>query len=144
HMVTDFGDATAVAFSVALQTDGKILAAGVFFQGGTNNIALARYNTDGTPDASFGTGGRLTTNFAGVGAVAFSVAPQPDGKVVVAGWANINGGADFALVRYNSNGTLDTSFGTGGRVSTAFADSQGSSLAVVFAIAVQPDGDIVA
>jgi uncharacterized delta-60 repeat protein len=142
-VTTDFS-VTDVAFSVALQTDGKIVAAGVTHIDGINNIALARYNSDGTLDASFGTGGRVTTNFAGVGAVAFSVAVQPDGKVVVAGWANIAGGADFALARYNSDGTLDASFGTGGKVTTNFADSQGSSLASVFSIAVQPDGKIIA
>jgi uncharacterized delta-60 repeat protein len=142
-VTADFG-ITDVAFSVALQTDGKILAAGVTHIDGINNIALARYNSDGTLDASFGTDGRVTDNFAGVGAVAFAVAPQPDGKIVAAGWTGINGGADFALVRYNGNGTLDAGFGTAGRVITDFADSQASSVAGVFSIAVQPDGKIVA
>jgi len=142
-VTTNFFGATDVAFAVALQTDGKIVAAGVTHDG-LNTIALARYNSDGTLDAGFGTGGKVTDNFAGVGAVAFAVAAQPDGKVVVAGWANIAGGADFALVRYNSNGTLDASFGTSGKVTTKFPDSQGSSLASVFSVAVQPDGKIVA
>ena len=83
-VTTDFTGATDVAFAVALQTDGKIVAAGVTHDG-LNNIALARYNSDGTLDASFGTGGQVTANFAGVGAVAFSVAAQPDDHRVAFG-----------------------------------------------------------
>jgi len=144
-VTTDFGGAFEGAWSVALQPDGKIVAAGLTLISGINQFALARYNSDGTLDASFGTGGRVTTAFPGATiANAFSVALQPDGKVVVAGWTNIDGGADFALARYDSTGTLDTSFGTGGRVITAFADSQGHSLAGVFCVVVQPDGKIVA
>jgi uncharacterized delta-60 repeat protein len=125
-VTTDFGGSFEGAWSVALQTDGKIVAAGLTVIGGINQFALARYNSDGTLDANFGTGGRVTTVFAGASiANAFSVALQLDGKIVVAGWTNIDGGADFALARYDSTGTLDTSFGTGGRVITAFADSQG-------------------
>src|SRR5262245_33812191 len=142
---TDFGGNFEGAWSVALQEDGKIVAAGLTTLSGINQFALARYNSDGTLDASFGTGGRVTTGFPGASvANAFSVALQPDGKVVVAGWTNIDGGADFALARYTSTGSLDASFGTGGRVITAFADSQGLSLAGVFSVAVQPDGNIVA
>src|SRR5262245_12852436 len=141
---TDFGGAFEGAWSVALQTDGKIVAAGLTVNSGVTQFALARYNTDGSLDASFGTGGRVTTGFPGVSATGFSVALQPDAKIVVAGWAAINGGADFALARYDSTGALDASFGTGGRVTTNFADSQGQSLASVFSLAVQPDGKIVA
>ena len=145
RVTTDFGGGFEGVWSVALQEDGKIVAAGLTQTGGISQIALARYNSNGTLDASFGTGGRLTTAFPGASvAIAFSVAVQPDGKVVVAGWTNIDGGADFALVRYTSTGTLDASFGTGGRVVTAFPDSQGLSVAGVFSVAVQPDGKIVA
>src|SRR5262245_33271373 len=144
RVTTDFGGAFEGAWSVAVQTDGKIVAAGLTGSFGTNNFAVARYNSDGTLDTGFGTGGRVITGFLGVTAVALSVAAQTDGKVVVAGLAGIDGGADFALVRYNSNGTLDTGFGTGGRVTTNFPDSQRLSLAAVFSVAVQPDGKIVA
>src|SRR5262245_10810056 len=125
-VTTDFGGAFEGAWSVALQPDGKIVAAGLTILSRTNQFALARYTSDGTLDAGFGTGGRVTTGFPGATvANAFSVAIQADGKVVVAGWTNIDGGADFALARYDSTGTLDASFGTAGRVITAFADSQG-------------------
>ena len=104
-------------------------------------FAVRRYTGNGTLDASFGTGGRVTTDFAGPNDQAESVAVQPDGRIVVAGAAGpfINRGFDFALARYNSNGTLDTSFGTSGKVTTDFAGAND----VPFSVAVQPDGNIV-
>src|SRR5262245_4675492 len=202
-VITDFGG-PAAARTVAVQADGKILAAGVAFFNGVTNFAAARYNSDGTLDASFGTGGIATTafdfpgnfdrvftivrqpdgkfvavgstvitpfaNFAlarfnangtldasfgtggivttgfGVSAEAYSAAVQADGKIVAAGEGNFNGGDDFALVRYNSNGTLDTTFGAGGKVTTTFnaPPSPSSLFAQAFSVAVQPDGRIVA
>jgi len=130
--------------SVVLQPDGKIVLAGStldvnFFA----NFALARFNSDGTLDASFGTGGTVTTSF-GVSAEPSSVAVQADGKIVAAGEANVDGGEDFALVRYNSNGSLDATFGTGGKVTTAFPGPAGQRFAFAFSLAVQPDDRIVA
>jgi uncharacterized delta-60 repeat protein len=144
------GFSYAQAFSVAVQPDGRIVAAGnkeigaCLFNGLEQpcfDFALARYNSDGTLDASFGTGGRVTTDFAGPNDQAESVVVQPDGRIVVAGAAGpfINRGFDFALARYNSNGTLDTSFGTSGKVTTDFAGAND----VPFSVAVQPDGNIV-
>src|SRR5262245_12222163 len=144
-VTTSFDGGFEGAWSVALQEDGKIVAAGLTQTGGISQIALARYNSGGTLDASFGTGGRVTTAFAGASkSIAFSVAVQADGKVVVAGWTDAAGPADFALVRYTSSGALDASFGTGGLVITAFPDPSGPSIAGIFRIAVQPDGKIVA
>src|SRR5262245_24477127 len=130
--------------SVVLQPDGKIVLAGStldvnFFA----NFALARFNSNGTLDASFGTGGTVTTSF-GVSAEPWSVAVQADGKIVAAGEANVDGSEDFALVRYNSNGTLDATFGTGGKVTTACPGPAGQRSAFAFSLAVQPDGRIVA
>jgi uncharacterized delta-60 repeat protein len=130
--------------SMVLQPDGKIVLAGSTVANSLANFALARYNSNGTLDATFGTGGTVTTNFGQVSAEAWSVAIQADGKIVAAGEANINGGEDFALARYNSNGTLDATFGTGGKVTTAFPGQGGTSLTFSFALAVQPDGKIVA
>src|SRR4029077_17412435 len=108
------------------------------------DFALARYNSNGTLDASFGTGGRLTTDFAGANDQTDSVAVQPDGRILAAGAAGpyINRGFDFPLARYNSNGTLDTSFGTSGKLTTNFGGfndwpSEPS------AVALQGDGKIV-
>src|SRR5262245_7025773 len=139
-VTTDFAASLTQAVSVALQTDGKIVAAGQTFVNGSLDFALARYNPDGTLDASFGTGGTVTTDFASRQDRAFSVAIQPDRKIVAAGQATI-GGFDFALARYNPDGTLDASFGTGGMVTTSFV---GGSFDFAFSVALQPNGKIVA
>src|SRR5262245_49687801 len=71
----------------------------------------------GALDPTFGSGGKVTTDFGGVLDQAASVVIQPDGKVVAAG---VGGFVDFALARYNANGTLDPTFGSGGKVTTDF------------------------
>jgi len=130
--------------SLAIQWDGKIVVAGKTFIGGGFDIALARYNSDGTLDASFGAGGKVTTDLGGPNDGAFSVAVQADGKIVASGMANVARGLGFALARYNSNGTLDASFGAGGVVISDFGLlTQGFSNAVAFAVAIRPDGKIV-
>jgi len=134
------------ASSVALQPDGKIVLAGSTVLNPFAVFALARFNGNGTLDASFGTGGIVTTAFGQVSAEAWTVGVQADGKIVAAGYSNTNGGHDFALARYNSNGTLDATFGTGGKVSTSFlgSPSQGFSNAEVNSVTFQPDGRILA
>jgi uncharacterized delta-60 repeat protein len=129
-------------FTVVVQPDGKFVAVGSTVNLYAN-FALARFNANGTLDASFGTGGIVTT-FFGVSAEATSAVVQADGKIVAAGYANLDGGESFALARYNSNGTLDTTFGTGGKVGTAFDSGHGFSYAQASSVAVQPDGRIVA
>jgi uncharacterized delta-60 repeat protein len=142
-VTTDFGSPWERATSVAIQSDGKIVVAGGSVVGFFNDFALARYNTDGTLDAGFGTGGTVLTDF-GVSAQAYAMAVQPDGKIVVAGEANIDGGDNFEVVRYNSDGSLDESFGTGGKVSTDFGlGEQGFSYAQGYSLTIQPDGKLV-
>jgi len=146
-VTTAFGQVSAQAYSIALQQDGKIVVAGVANIDGGEDFALVRYNSNGTLDVSFGTGGKVTTDFDLVGqgfsfAFASSVAVQQDGRIVAAGDAYIDGGRDFALARYNNNGTLDASFGTGGKVNTNFSGSTFADFAN--SVAVQPDGKIVA
>src|SRR5439155_10672104 len=102
------------------------------------DFALARYNADGSVDLTFGSGGRVVTDFGGDDA-AFALAVQPDGKIVVAGVSTGGGSMDFALARYDSDGALDATFGSGGRVVT---DLGGQDEA--FALVVQPDGRLVA
>lgn len=106
-------------FAVTVQADGKVLIAGRADIGGLagSDFAVARFNADGTPDSSFGTGGLVTTDLGSPSDSACCIAVQSDGKIVLAGETTRSStGTDFALVRYNSNGTLDSSFGTGGKV----------------------------
>jgi len=141
-VTTQFGTSQSEAAAVVLQSDGKFVAAGYSFNGTNSDIALARYNANGSLDTTFGTGGIVTTDIGNVDNASFALAIQPaDGKLIAAG-SSINGtNDDFALVRYNTNGTLDNTFGTGGIVTTNFA---GNSFDYIEAVALQPDGKIVA
>jgi uncharacterized delta-60 repeat protein len=90
-----------IGLGVAIRSDGKIVAVGRSFAPGRTAFAVARYNTNGTLDTTFGTGGKATTSFVGSSVdQAFSVAIQPDGKAVVAGSADVNLTTQFALARY--------------------------------------------
>jgi uncharacterized delta-60 repeat protein len=145
-VLTDFGLGNDdVAFAVALQPDGKIVVAGTSptWASGSYDFALARYLPNGTLDASFSSDGRVLTDFvSGSDDVAYAVALQPDGKIVVAGISIFpsSGNVDFTLARYLPNGTLDASFSGDGKVLTDF---EGGSDDVASAVALQPDGKIV-
>ena len=139
-VTTAFGAGNGMAFSVAIRpADGKIVAAG-YSDAGNFTFALARYNPDGSLDTSFDTDGKVTTTIGSSGDTAYSVAIQSDGKIVAAGYANNGGKYDFGLVRYNDDGSLDASFDTDGKVTTAF----GSGSDTAYSIAIQSDGRIVA
>jgi uncharacterized delta-60 repeat protein len=100
--------------AVAIEPDGKILAAGM----SGNDFAVARYNTNGSLDITFGNRGVATTGFSKNSFdEIFAVGLQADGKIVVAGGTTPANSTtrELAVVRYNANGTLDTSFGTGGK-----------------------------
>ena len=134
------GTVTSIAArGVVLQGDGKIVVAG---GEPVSAFAAARYNTNGTLDTSFGGSGVVTTSFT-LPATGNSVALQSDGRIVVAGVLGdgaITSNGNYALVRYNSNGSLDTSFGSAGRLVTdvtGFSDSAEG-------VKVQSDGKIVA
>ena len=136
------------AADVALQADGKIIAAGTVFvdfvigDSSDTDFALARYNSDGTADVTFGNGGQVMTDFVGKEDDAFSILVQPDGKIVAVGSANDPATYyDFAAARYLGNGTLDTTFGAGGKVRTDFGDQNFDR---AHSAALQPDGKIVA
>ncbi|HSB10092.1 MAG TPA: delta-60 repeat domain-containing protein [Blastocatellia bacterium] len=140
-VVTDFSGNDDGASSVAIQPDGKIIAAGTSTaQGGTPDFALARYNVDGSLDASFGSNGKVTTDFFQDGDFLHAVAIQEDGRIVAAGSAMEPGaGSEFALARYNPDGSLDTSFGANGKATTSFSGNDAA-----FAVVVTPAGKIVA
>ncbi|HUO74399.1 MAG TPA: DUF4395 family protein [Solirubrobacteraceae bacterium] len=141
--ITDFGGADDHAYDAALTPDGGIVAVGSADPGGLvkADFAIARYNPDGTPNTNFGTGGIVMTDIRGDADQAEAVGVQADGKILVAGHAATVAGriTDFALVRYNPDGTLDQSFGNHGIVTTDFG---GDDTAV--ALGIQADGKIVA
>jgi uncharacterized delta-60 repeat protein len=142
QVVTDLGSGDDYAQGVVIQPDGKIVVAGYTGTGLAHDFAVVRYNSDGTLDTSFGTGGQVVTDFGGNDTGA-AVALQSDGKIVVAGSydsSNSLSDADFALARYNADGTLDGTFGSGGKVVTNF---NGSSNDVAHALALQADGKVV-
>ena len=129
------------ALGVAIQGDGRIIVVGYTRPGLGFNFALARYNTDGSLDGSFGVGGKVTSGVAGL---AYAVAIQPDGRIVVAGELAITSPigtdfADFALARFNPNGSLDTTFGSAGRLTTDIGAGTNSARNIV----LQPNGAIV-
>ena len=137
---TDFGT-SAGSRGVYIQTDGKILVAGsVTAPGSATDFAIARYNPDGSLDSSFGTGGKVTTPVTQFTDVANTIAVQFDGRIVVAGAAEDGAlNARFGAVRLNPNGSLDSTFGTDGKIFFGVgAASQG-----VKRILLLPDGKIV-
>jgi uncharacterized delta-60 repeat protein len=144
-VATDFG-AADVAGGVAVQADGKIVAAGYSEDLDINasEFVLARYTADGALDPGFGDSGTVRTAFgASSKDAAFAVAVQPDGKIVAGGGALIPGSGastDFALARYNPDGSLDPTFGGGtGKVLTDLLSTE-----FVTGLAIEPTGKIIA
>jgi uncharacterized delta-60 repeat protein len=138
-----YGGASAWAVTTETvngQTD--ILTVGGVSAGATGDaFALARYTPNGSLDTSFGNGGTVVTQVSGGNADLAGVAIQADGKIVATG----GGGGYFTLARYNGNGTLDSTFGSGGLVQTTFLLANGTQAGGAgHAIAVQPNGEIVA
>jgi uncharacterized delta-60 repeat protein len=137
-------------YSNVVQGDGKLVVAGRTgsgFAGGDGSewdFGLVRYNPDGSLDASFGTGGKLITDFGGRGDYGYSVIVQTDGKLVTAGYsvgfkASVGyNDYDFAVARYNADGSLDTTFGDGGRLLTDRLHGD-----VAYEVALQPDGKVL-
>jgi len=137
--ITPIGVGDDYAISLALQPDGKIIVSGVCSNGANSDFCLARYLANGTFDTSFNSTGKVITPIGSSDDYGYSVALQPDDKIVVAGYCVSGANFDFCLARYLANGTLDTSFGSTGKVITAI----GSGTDVANSAALQPDGKIV-
>jgi len=138
-VIAPIGVGDDYAISLALQPDGKIIVAGVCSNGANSDFCLARYLANGAFDTSFNSNGKVITPIGSSDDYGYSVALQPDGKIVVAGYCSNGANLDFCLARYLANGTLDTSFGSTGKVITAI----GSNTDVANSAALQPDGKIV-
>lgn len=150
-VTTDFGRQEGVS-DMVIQADGKIIAVGSTSLIDSNpDFAIARYNSDGSLDSSFGVEGKVETNFVDSPFgdsldYASSVAIQTDGKIVVAGTTEITWNSllqNFAIARYNPDGSLDTSFGTGGKVTINFSYTFNSLEDYARDVVIQPDGKIV-
>ncbi len=140
-----------VAMTLALQPDGKIVAAG--FNGAPmtpqvpSDFVIVRYNSNGSVDTAFGTGGIVITDFNNDVDFASSLVIQPDGKMVVGGWTynRNNSSYDFALARYDLNGNLDNGFGSGGKIVSDFGSIPNDPRDdILTSMVLQPDGKILA
>ena len=132
----------AFAAALAVQADGKAIQVGSYTDNSFSEVAIARINPDGSADTAFGHNGQVTTSLGGGDANALDVLVQPDGKIVAGGYFEAGlRNADFALVRYNSDGTLDPAFGRGG---IATNDLKNNTDDKITAMALQSDDKIVA
>ena len=147
RIINDYTNDGDEFWGVVIQPDGKIIAVG--YVDGTRTRIVARYNSDGTTDTTFGTNGIFTAPLAysnnTVTQDNAKVLLQPDGKILVCGTHKLESGADrFGVYRLNSNGTLDTTFGDSGQATarfTTFAPNLGDR---PFGMELQADGKIVA
>lgn len=131
---------SATAAAVALQPDGKIVAAGSV-QASGSDFALVWYRPDGTLDTTFGADGRVISDLGGTD-IARAMVLQPDGEIIAGGrQSDISGFHSFILARYQPNGALDISFAGTGQVVTAVGTGGSSS---IYALVLQPNGKIVA
>ncbi|MBI1818209.1 MAG: DUF4215 domain-containing protein [Deltaproteobacteria bacterium] len=133
--------------AVAVEPAGKIVGVGTSeLDPGGFGVLLLRYDTDGALDSAFGVNGVVTTRFADAGAIATDLVLQADGKIVVGGGKTIDpvGHNQFLVMRYDSNGSLDPTFGMGGVVTINIPGASAGREAHVEALAVQSDGKIVA
>lgn len=136
----DIAGAHDFAQAMGLQLDGRIVIAGYARVGGTNDFAVARLESDGSADTSFGVGGVATAAILSDNDEARAMLIQPNGKIVLAGYAR-NGSAvnEFAVARFESDGSLDTSFNTTGTETIAI----GSQNDYAYSVAIQGDGRIL-
>lgn len=136
RLIADISGESDRISAVAVQPDGKIVVGGTWGYGPKFDFELARFNVDGTFDATFGAGGKVLSDLSDDSYnEVWDLVLQPDGKILAAG----NVGPKLTVVRYNPDGTFDTGFGVGGVASTTI----GQYGARGFGAALQPDGKIV-
>jgi uncharacterized delta-60 repeat protein len=144
--VTDFNKLTDHGQAVALQPQAtgpaKILVGGIaetkVRSGVSSDFGLVRYNASGTLDTTFGNSGKVMTDFGGKD-YGRSMTVQPDGKIILLGQINAPGSFVLGLARYNANGTLDTTFGSGGKLVTSLPSTDSDTKV---ALQPQPDGTV--
>lgn len=138
-LTTDFGAKGDAGYSLAVQADGKFVVVGRSDNGSNYDIAVARYNADGSLDTSFSGDGKVTTGIGTGDDSGQSVAIQADGKILVAGYSYNGSNNDFAVVRYNVDGSLDSTFSGDGKLTRAI----GSGYDMASAVTILADGKIL-
>jgi uncharacterized delta-60 repeat protein len=138
-VTTSLGMSDARFSAVTVQPDGKIVAVGAASNGGAKDILIARFLANGSLDTAFSGDGISLTDIAGGNDEAFAVTLQTDGKVVIAGYTFMEGDEDFAILRYNADGSLHTRFNGGGvsAIDFGYGDDR------AYSIVMQPDGKLV-
>ena len=138
-LTTDFDSSDDHANSIAIESDDKIVALGYSINGINTNVAAARYNTNGSLDNTFDGDGKLTDSLIQGDTHYTSTAIESDGKIVAAGYTWNGTNYDFAIARYNTNGTLDSTFSHDGKQTTDFGSTDDEANAMV----IQADGKIL-
>jgi uncharacterized delta-60 repeat protein len=139
-VITPIGSVGDNLLSLAIQNDGKIIGVGFTTAAGYYDFAVVRYTTSGALDTDFDSDGIVVTSLGSGSDVANDVKVQNDGRIVVAGHSFQGTNQDFALARYNTDGSLDNSFSSDGKVTTPITgtfNEYGTSLAI------KSDGKIV-
>ncbi len=128
-VITDFGFGYNYITAIALQPDGKVIVAGTSYN---NQFAIARYTTNGDLDTTFDGDGKVITSLgSGLKSYASYVSVQADGKIIVAGLSYTSIAPQeyyFSIAKYNTNGSLDTSFDGDGKVNNIFDDAPGTAI----------------
>jgi uncharacterized delta-60 repeat protein len=139
RLTADLGPNIDQVDSLALQADQKIVAGGVTSNGTNLDFVVTRYESGGTPDATFSGDGKQTVDF-GAHDTIFGIALQSDGKIVAVGDSGIPTTFHWAVARIKAGGALDKTFSGDGKLTTSF----GSNFETAFDVAVQSNGRIVA
>jgi uncharacterized delta-60 repeat protein len=138
-VAVDLGSYGDQANAVLVQPDGKILVGGSTANSANLDFMLFRLLADGSLDPEFNIDGKVSTAIGSDDDEVFALALQKDGRILAAGYSSKDGSRDFALARYNSDGSLDPDFGTGGMAVKSVSDSDDE----ITGVAVQPDGKIL-
>lgn len=138
-VVTSVGNSEDYAYAVALQPDGKLVLAGSCINNGNYDFCALRYHSDGTLDLNFGSGGKVISPIGVNYDSAHAIVLQPDGKLVLAGHCDVNLTFKFCALRYHADGSLDLSFGVGGKVTPTLGGSEN----VAVSLTLLPDGKLV-
>jgi uncharacterized delta-60 repeat protein len=139
RVTTAISNVRDLANALAVQPDGKLVAAGYCYAAGYDDFCMVRYHSDGRLDTTFGNGGKVTTPLGAHSDIANEMILQPDGKIVTAGYC-YTGNNDFCMARYDSSGMIDFNFGNSGKVITAIGTSDDH----INALMLQSDGKLIA